>query len=265
MQSCGVSTCHDGKGAFATTAAACTRCHDRPAERYEVYRTSSRFLHAGSHAGIVAERPCSSCHALGTRGDTLIANHEACTQCHAGDFAKRKPEKCGACHNASEPWRHLVADRSPPDRTEFGVMLDHDKHPQECVRCHTLRTSASQLRPPRGHAACTGTGCHAAKSGPPPTLEQCASCHRNDLAEARESARLAAPWSVRATFDHATHLADPDGKAVECRACHTKLSGTDLVTLATPPKSTCLPCHDRGKVAFSVTGTTCKRCHPSTK
>ncbi len=265
MQSCGVSSCHDGKAAFATTAASCTRCHTKAPERYEVHRPSKRFLHAGVHAEVVAERPCGACHALGARGDALIANHEACTQCHADDFAKRNPDKCGACHNASEPWRHLVADRPPPDRTEFGVMIDHDKHPQDCVRCHSLRTSTSQLRPPRGHASCSGAGCHAAKNGPAPTLETCNSCHRNALADARDTARFKAPWSVRATFDHATHRTSPDGKVVECRACHTHLSGADLVTLATPAKATCLPCHDTGKIAFPLTGTTCTKCHPSTR
>lgn len=256
MQSCGSSTCHDGKAAFATTDA-CTRCHDKAPSRYEVHRPSARFLHTGVHAPVVTERPCGACHALGSRGDTLVASHAACVQCHADDFAARKPEKCGACHNATEPWRHLVADRSPPERSELGVMLDHDKHPQECARCHSLRTAASELRPPRGHAACTGPACHAARSGPPPTLETCAGCHRAGLAAARESARLDAPWSVRAAFDHRTHTGGADG----CRACHTNVTGTDLVKLATPAKATCIPCHDAGKTAFKVTGTTCGRCH----
>jgi hypothetical protein len=142
-------------------------------------------------------------------------------------------------------------------------MLDHDKHPQDCVRCHSLRTPASELRPPRGHAACTGeAGCHAAKTGPTPTLETCSGCHRNALAAARTKARLAAPWSVRATFDHEPHRKGGDGKPLPCRDCHTTLSGSDLVSLPTPPKATCLPCHDAGKGAFSMTGTTCGRCHP---
>ncbi len=264
MNSCGVSTCHDGKSAFATTAA-CSRCHVEEPERYEVYRTNKRFLHSGDHAKVVSERPCNACHALGPRGDTLVASHDACTQCHAKDFAERKPEKCGACHNASEPWRHLVADRPPPDRTEFGVTLDHDKHPQDCVRCHSLRTATAQLRPARGHASCTGAGCHVAKGGPAPTLDTCTACHRTSLADARDAARLTAPWSVRATFDHATHSTGPDGKGLACVACHTKLSGADLVALPTPAKATCLPCHDTDKTAFPLTGTTCTRCHPGAR
>lgn len=262
MQSCGVSACHDGKAGFAATGP-CTRCHTEAPPRYEVFRTNNRFLHSGDHAGVVAERPCSACHALSRGGNPTTAGHDACVQCHAADFARRKPEKCSACHNASEPWRHLVADRPLPDRTEFGVMLDHDKHPQDCARCHTLRTSARDLRPPRGHVACTGDACHAAGRGPVPTLDTCSGCHRAALVDAREQARLNAPWSVRASFQHATHTRAPDGAELACRACHTKLSGNDLVALATPAKATCLPCHDTGKTAFSLTGTTCSRCHPS--
>ena len=45
-----------------------------------------------------------------------------------------------------------------------------------------------------------------------------------------------------------------------CAACHSQLGGK-LLELATPKKPACLPCHDDGKAAFKLTGTTCKRCH----
>jgi c(7)-type cytochrome triheme protein len=259
-QTCAVGACHDGKAAFATTAS-CTRCHDKVPDRFEVERPTSRFLHVGFHADVVAKRPCGACHPLGPRGDTLVASHSACVECHASDFASRKPVICGACHNATEPWRPLVADRGPADTTEFGATLDHAKHTQDCARCHTLRTQSAQLRPPRGHAACTGAGCHVADKGPAPTLATCDGCHHAGLATARQASRLHAPWSVRAAFNHATHAAS-DGKPVACTSCHTMLGGPDLVALPTPAKSTCAPCHDAGKVAFKLTGTTCGRCHP---
>jgi hypothetical protein len=169
---------------------------------------------------------------------------------------------CGACHNATEPWRPLVADRGPADRTEFGAMLDHDKHRGECGKCHSLRTPSAQLRPPRGHAACTGSGCHAEKGGPVPQLGACDACHRAGLAAERETARRVAPWSVRARFDHRTHATEAGGdKALPCTTCHTNVSGTDLVKLAAPPKATCAPCHEANKSAFKLTGTSCGRCH----
>src|SRR5439155_20012 len=76
-----------------------------------------------------------------------------------------------------------------------------------CTRCRQLRAVSAQLRPPRGHAACTGDGCHqaGAGAGAAPQLTACDGCHQAGLATARETARLRAPWSVRATFDHATH------------------------------------------------------------
>jgi hypothetical protein len=150
--------------------------------------------------------------------------------------------------------RHLVVDRGPPPRTEFGAMLDHDKHKSACSSCHFLRTETAELRTPRGHRSCTGPACHATSSGPAPHLDDCKACHALGLAAARDAARSRAPWSVRAQFDHATH-------DLACHSCHTTLDGTNLVELATPQKATCLPCHDNGKSAFKLTGTTCKRCH----
>lgn len=250
VKDCSLAGCHDGKAAFATTAA-CTRCHDRaPDERYSVFRPTERFTHGGVHAAAVASQPCGSCHPI-AGNEVAVAGHAPCAGCHEKDFGLRKPPMCGACHTATEPWRHLVADRGLPERTEFGAHLDHGKHPGACETCHTLDTESQQLRPPRGHKACSG--CHAATTGPAPHLEQCDACHRAGLADARATARTNAPWSVRRAFDHAPH-----GKG--CKDCHVDLSGADLLALPTPPKKTCVPCHDGGK-AFSLTGTGCTRCH----
>ena len=92
-------------------------------------------------------------------------------------------------------------------------------------------------------------------------MDDCKACHALGLAAARDAARANAPWSVRAQFDHTTHAKTQNGNELACHACHTTLSGTNLVELATPQKATCLPCHDEGKTAFKLTGTTCKRCH----
>jgi predicted CXXCH cytochrome family protein len=266
---CAAAGCHDGKAAFATFAA-CTRCHvDVPKARFEVARPDKRFSHATHRS---ANLPCATCHPLAKSGEVLVAGHAPCAPCHAADFGKRRPEICGACHNATEPWRALKADRLPAERTEFGATIDHGKHPGACTACHTLRTASSQLRPPRGHRACTGAGCHAVAGGPAPALAACEACHEEGRAAARVKARLAAPWSVRASFDHATHRrsiaaggeADRGGSSkpgeLACTACHTDLSAPDLGTLKTPPKAACAGCHD-GAAAFKLTGTTCTKCH----
>lgn len=260
MKSCGLAGCHDAKAAFATTEA-CTRCHDRAPTRFDVWRPSERFTHRGNHARVVATMPCKTCHMLTASSELRSTGHAPCAGCHADDFAARQPTTCGACHNATEPWRKLVTDRGPPPRTEFGAMLDHDKHKSDCSACHSLRTESAELRTPRGHSGCSGKTCHANSTGPVPRFEDCKACHELGLAAARANTRMEAPWSVRAQFDHKTHAKTTNGNDLACRACHTTLAGTKLVELATPPKATCLPCHDDGKGAFKLTGTTCKRCH----
>lgn len=263
---CATAGCHDGKAAFPTTAA-CTRCHqDVPAQRFEVARPMERFSHARHRAlpaWQAAPPPCAGCHPLAPGGEVTVAGHAPCAACHADDFGERRPKICGACHNATEPWRRLVPDRLPAERTEFGATIDHGKHRGACTSCHALTTVAAQLRPPRGHKACIGAGCHATAAGPAPRMTACEACHAEGRAEDRRRARLVAPWSVRAAFDHATHRRGKDGE-LACTACHADLSAPDLASLGTPAKATCAGCHDGG-AAFKLTGTTCTRCHGGAK
>jgi c(7)-type cytochrome triheme protein len=258
MASCGVSACHDGKAAFATSGP-CTKCHqEEPAERYDVVRPPDRFGHARPEH-VAANLPCSACHTLSATGEPRVASHAACAGCHEADFAARVPETCGACHNATEPWRHLVPDREPPARSELGSTLDHGKHAQvACTACHSLATPTAELRPPRGHKACSGAACHANTGGASPVLTACEACHQPGLAVRREQARLTTPWSVRAEFSHAPHTQAP------CATCHTNMAGATVMDIAAPAKATCVGCHD-GKTAFKVTGTACTRCHPGSK
>lgn len=240
--------CHDGKQAFSTLVA-CRKCHDKePAGGFKVARPEARFRH-DQHDALVGQ--CGACHPLSPQGQVMVAGHTACTSCHADDFGARWPKKCGACHSATEPWRALTADRPLPAKTEFGATLDHAKHPGDCKACHSLRTQATQLRPPRGHEACIG--CHHVTGGPAPQMTECAACHKAGRAAAREDKRAADPWSVRRAFDHAAHPG-------ACTTCHVDLAGADVVALAVPQKPTCASCHD-GSVAFKLTGTTCSRCH----
>jgi c(7)-type cytochrome triheme protein len=253
---CATAGCHDGRVAFATTTA-CTRCHATAPERFTVTRPSGRFVHAGGHAGTL-DQPCTSCHPI-VGGEVTRAGHAACASCHAADFGARRPTICGACHVATEPWRKLLADAPPPPSTEFGAELDHTRHAQPCASCHALRTASAELRPPRGHAACSRAGCHAVANGPAPHLGECTSCHRLGLVDARRASRAKDPWSTRGAFEHSAHVRDGSGAELACAACHATLTG-DVVALPAPAKATCAPCHD-GAHAFSLTGTGCTRCH----
>jgi c(7)-type cytochrome triheme protein len=256
---CAVAGCHDDRAAFAPTAA-CTRCHAAPpAQTFVVARPTLRFVHA-RHLTALATRPCAACHPLDRRGDPTVAGHAACTGCHA-DFGDLKPRICGACHTATEPWRHLVVDQRPADETEFGARLDHGKHGGPCASCHQRATATRQLRPPRGHAACSGDGCHATSAaGPTPPLTDCTACHERGLVAARILARLAAPWTTRAQFDHAAHRGDPTAP-LACGRCHVGADAApSIAAMPTPPKASCAPCHD-GQTSFKLTGTSCGRCH----
>ena len=256
-ETCAAARCHDGNVAFALTMA-CTRCHLDPNQPgLAVARPVARYAHA-RHAQV--KLPCAACHPLTRSGEVTVVGHAPCMTCHGEDFGRRQPTICGACHNGTEPWRQLVADRGPPERTEFGATLDHARHPAACTSCHALTTPARQLRPPRGHRSCSGKACHAVIAGPAPRLTDCGACHRASLALDRQAARLAAPWSVRRAFDHASHARTADGGVLGCAACHVDLSAPDVATLATPTKPSCAPCHD-GATAFKLTGTTCTRCH----
>ena len=260
--SCAISGCHDGAPVFAITAS-CTRCHTTAPAKYESKPRDVRFSHATHKDTGLA---CTGCHPISAGNEVTTANHTPCVTCHADDFTKRDPQYCTACHNSTEPWRKLIADRAPAQRTEFGATLDHsrDAHKRECKTCHSLATAGSQLRPPRGHRACTGGACHAATSGPDPKLSACEGCHRLSLAKTRIAQRVAAPWSVRATFDHATHTRAKGGGELACTSCHVDLGASSVAAMATPPKASCVGCHD-GATAFKLTGTGCTRCHPGPK
>ena len=109
---CAISGCHDGAPVFAITAS-CTRCHTTAPAKYELKPRETRFSHAThKDTGL----PCTGCHPISAAGNEVVtAGHAPCVTCHADDFLKRDPMYCGACHNSTEPWRKLIADRAPPN------------------------------------------------------------------------------------------------------------------------------------------------------
>jgi len=264
-QSCAISGCHDGKASFSPIVA-CTKCHkDVPtAVGFKIARPPDPYSHTKHQTRGVGA--CVSCHTLAASGEILINGHAVCQGCHdhAADFGRRDPKICGACHNSTEPWRALTADRSPLPSSEFGATLDHRKHQSACASCHSLATATAQLRPPRGHQSCTGAACHAKSAGPAPRLATCSGCHQLGLSERRTTQRLTADWSARALFDHTKHTRGKTSGGLSCISCHVDLTSPTVLSLASPPKSACAPCHD-GDVSFKLTGTTCTRCHQGKK
>lgn len=247
-QSCAAARCHDGKRAFGIIER-CRPCH-QDAGGLSTARPLARYQHASPpHA---AAAPCTSCHAVAANGRVASVGHRACSGCHAADFGLAAPTICGACHTATEPWRALIADQLPPDRSEFGTTLEHVKHSGECVTCHALATASRQLRTLRGHDGCAAASCHGKAVAP--AMTDCETCHKLGLEHARERARGEALWSVRRRFVHGPH------RATACTACHSDVTAPTVLSLATPTKQTCIGCHD-GSTAFKATGTGCRRCH----
>ncbi len=259
--------CHDGKTAFATTSEACRRCHTAPTER--VHRPSpahTPFSHAAHRARGVA-LPCATCHRLAKDGALAEPRHAPCSDsgCHRDEFAKESPAICGSCHTGWEPWRPLHVDPRAVGTTEFGARFDHRAHGDTvaaCERCHRAGTASGGALPVlAGHAACAGSRCHDRGGAAKPPRSRCADCHQRGLERARADARIRAPWSVRARFDHRPHRTGADGADVPCTRCHTRAAqATDVATMPTPAKPTCAPCHN-GTTAFKLTGHSCSRCH----
>jgi hypothetical protein len=256
---CRGSGCHDSAAAFATSEA-CTRCHTTaPSVTYVLDRPHVRFSHA-RHRPRMTDDSCATCHALDGRGEAPAPPHRACADagCHQHDFEIQAPKICGACHGAIEPWRKLRPDALPKRETEFGATMPHARHAtldRACDACHSLDNGRRERRPPRGHASCTGAGCHAESDGPTPRLSACATCHRPGLVSERVQLRLSAKWSVRGRFDHDAHA------TTDCVTCHDQVSSTDALP-EPPAKARCGTCHD-GTTAFKMTGHGCAKCHGS--
>jgi hypothetical protein len=260
------AACHPTTDAPAPAKASCAACHamvdrctschrEAPATPPPLVRPANRFSHE-QHRDRIGD--CATCHALDRRGEATVPGHTACADpaCHAADFATMTPVTCAACHTAIEPWRALVADAPPRPTTEFGATMPHRTHAPlglACATCHAGADGERELRPPHGHATCSGEACHGkGRATPAPSLESCDGCHRAGLVAARVQERLGAKWTVRARFSHAPHAAD-------CTTCHATVWDVDGPP-PSPEKASCRACHD-GKAAFKMTGHRCAQCH----
>jgi len=271
------ASCHDGKIAFSTVGADCRKCHSKPAERVPrppLPKVLPRFLHAQHRSsGLHAE--CGACHSLTASGlpEPASRNHQPCAEasCHGPEFASLEPKICLACHSGSEPWRPLHTERRAPPETEFGARFSHQQHlagdaplvSAPCASCHNTASETRDMRLPRDHTPCAGPACHGQKETPAPALADCEGCHEAGLCEARRKARTAVPWSVRARFRHAPHVAVQAGgeSPPPCTRCHENVvESTGIDDIAAPKKAICAPCHD-GRTAFKLTGHGCVRCH----
>jgi hypothetical protein len=269
--------CHDGKSAFSALAPECRKCHRRPAEqvtRPPRPEERPRFSHrAHSKAGLQAT--CAACHTLDASGlpRPASADHQPCSdaECHRAEFSSLEPKICSSCHAGTEPWRPLHTERRPRPETEFGARFSHRQHlggeqpllQVACASCHLVESGHRDMRLPRDHSSCTGSGCHGQGDAPAPSLAQCEGCHVPGLIQTKQRECVKKQWSVRRRYRHAPHSAEltTEGTPLACTHCHdTVIESTALGDIDTPKKAMCAPCHD-GARAFKLTGHGCARCH----
>ena len=262
-------TCHDGQHAFAARGPTCRRCHadaDRATVAPQV--PLAHFQHR-AHAARGLALDCARCHALDANGAPrpASADHRPCADggCHDAEFRALAPRICSGCHIGTEPFRALKADVPRNPTTEFGVEYSHAAHASRvergCAACHTGIPAGPELRLGKGHASCSGSGCHGVKGGPAPTFDACAACHETGLLPDRDEDQRERAWSVSTRFGHSRHQADKAGAPLACESCHAAVAGaTTVAAVGAPPKAACAPCHD-GRAAFKMTGHGCARCH----
>lgn len=268
MKGC-FDSCHDGTKAFSATGTTCTSCHTAGTSKAPPPATKpdrpARYDHAKHGKLNVDHSNCVDCHSLDASFNVKPAlsgkDHKPCSNegCHASEFYAKKPAICTACHDGSEPWIKQRAIARRRKSSEFGRDISHVTHAQggneTCKSCHgdPYRGTA----PAGGHKACAP--CHAAASAP--KMSFCAGCHGLGQTNATASTQKTG-WSVGASFQHATHAADPkSGSETSCVQCHATIPKARKVSeVANPTMQSCDGCHD-GKTAFKTTGFGCYRCH----
>ena len=208
--------------AFATTAS-CTRCHGPP-PRVRVVRPDARFSHA-AHAALVGIGRARGA-TRSTEGRADRAGPRRVRRCHADDFGARRPMICGACHIATEPWRHCSPIAPPPD-TPSSARAHHGRM-RARARAATRCAADRQLRPPRGHAswpARMSRGATASRAA----ARRLPGCHV--LGSPPHALRTRGRSVVGATrVQSRLHRRRP------CASCHTR-SAADVIDAGRRPRS----------------------------
>ncbi|WP_428263256.1 cytochrome c3 family protein [Haliangium sp.] len=234
--------------------------------------------------------PCVRCHELGRRGRVAARpGHGACFgDCH-GPPPSRLPVRaradgrrdlCRVCHGArgfSARWARsdFAVPTGALSRPEWALQMPHARHAEAaaCLDCHQAPSDAaadaaampklvrSSEVGARAHERCVrchrrgGSDPDADAPDGPGAIDACAGCH------IATGAGPAAPRLVSgvapARYSHARHRARG---LDDCGDCHVGAATATGNTLPAPSTEQCAGCHD-GERAFSVVGTSCRRCH----
>jgi hypothetical protein len=245
-----------------------------------VLDTSSPFSH-DHHLNVTVvgkDLTCASCHEMATptgacpQSEVRFPTHESCAGCHTANFYTPQMVKgtmtltiCANCHQSSSftknnPLKEL-GRQVTPRKAEFS----HKTHDgSACTECHAMQKAGAFVSHPSHPNCCQ---CHS-DGTVQPTMNRCESCHSASQSAGR-------PRSKVHSFSHKSHNVDPrNGRSMECTQCHVNTAfASSLRTLAAPPMSSCVGCHDGsepGKPHPTIPGvngsgafhfTACLRCH----
>lgn len=251
-KSCGA--CHDGKTAFAATAAAnCGKCH--PLGDVTM-ADDARFPHA-KHLESLS---CGDCHnelfrpGPGNPRATMpeMEKGKSCGACHDGNTAFGVRGDCGKCHRSTTD---IVFNVPQTGATRFSHAVHTGLY--SCSDCHYpifgAGVTAKRYSMKEMEAGKSCGACHDGKTAFAVAAD-CTKCHPVKEIAFKDSG---------ARFSHTVHTA-----AYRCSDCHDALFRPSADNRrATMPEmeqgKSCGACHD-GTTAFAVTGS-CERCHPVTK
>lgn len=221
---------------------------------------------------------CSKCHALSsdTHEVEKFPGHASCVSCH--NFAAQ-PGLCGICHEGravSKAQPSLSRFPKPGVDTDFGIDFSHRAHlkPVEgaiaaahqgiqhlqnpkCANCHKriepVPSRGQDVAIRTGHPACFE--CHGDKPVKPPSMNQCAECHKV------HGARSPKLIGLVAEFRHEDHEYDIRPKRKRdfqlarredflCSECHKSVAVADnLASIKAPDPKYCAECHN-GKLGL---------------
>ncbi len=159
---------------------ACTKCHASSPEHGSLLIRSSQDCRGCHHTGPLS-RACERCHDEGDAPAGLFTAVRPVTLSvgRPGErtmgfrHAPHEGVGCGSCHAQGLERSAAAADCS-------GCHRDHHDPENDCTACHPAPPKSAHP-PAKGHATCSGSGCHATVpfSGVPRTRQVCLACHRD--------------------------------------------------------------------------------------
>lgn len=238
----------------------------------------STFKHTSQRHASLA---CTACHQRPADNSVrpVFPGHNACTNCHLGQFVTSATPLCLICHTEVQSARAPLKLFPANFKERFNVKFDHAQHlgagvrPKNgCSGCHdrSLNRGAALAIPVNlgAHSQCYACHTPSSKSAAGRDLASCGVCH-DEKSYARTSSNARAFLS---SFSHAKH---GPRQRLDCVACHTVTAGLAQGKQVSSPRaaehfpagagSSCMACHNGrrsfgGDLAFKD----CRRCHSGT-